>query len=220
MRLLSSALFVFPLFLAIPILAGLGSQSDAVATQAESLVSQARESGLRALQTNDDGGLDSARKILRDVLRSDVYCMRCTEPLVAFYFYRAHLGFERKYNDCLENDCFLQSVWSPWRNGACHAGGRDRQIRSRLWRAAHAGYLKVKLYGHLEPKRVRDWINSLRSMLPKDLQPPCNQPEKPLPAAVGAVVSFPISSKDLNHMAGAGDRDRTGDVQLGKSCAI
>jgi hypothetical protein len=74
----------------------------------------------------------------------------------------------------------------------------------------------VKLYGHLEPKEGQDWINSLPVLLPKNLQPSCNQPENALPQAVGSVLSFPVSGSDLNDLDGAGDRDRTGDVQLGK----
>ena len=76
--------------------------------------------------------------------------------------------------------------------------------------------LTVKRYGHLEPKKGRDWINSLPGLSSKNLQQGCNKAENDLPAAVGAVVNFPVSGNDLNVLAGAGDGDRTRDVQLGK----
>ena len=73
--------------------------------------------------------------------------------------------------------------------------------------------LTVKRYGHLEPKKGRDWINSLPGLMPQNLQQGCNKAES---RAVGAVVNFPASGSDFSDLSGAGDGDRTRDVQLGK----
>ncbi len=97
-----------------------------------------------------------------------------------------------------------------------HLGNGTPMAFVSEWMGHSTIELTVKLYGHLEPKRGRDWINSLPSLTPKNLHPPCTQPEIALPAAVGAVVSFPVSGSDLNQLDGAGDGDRTRDVQLGK----
>jgi hypothetical protein len=75
--------------------------------------------------------------------------------------------------------------------------------------------LTVSQYGHLEPKQGHDRINSLPGLMP-NLQQACNNATNVKAAASGSVLSFPASGNYFNDLAGAGDRDRTGDVQLGK----
>jgi integrase len=74
--------------------------------------------------------------------------------------------------------------------------------------------LTVKRYGHLEPKKGRDWINSLPGLMPQNLQQGCNKAES---RAVGAVVNFSASGRDFSGSSGAGDGDRTRDVQPGNT---
>jgi integrase len=76
--------------------------------------------------------------------------------------------------------------------------------------------LTVKLYGHLQPKQGHDYINSLPGLESKNLQQTCNKPENSLSDAPAAVISFPVSGNDCKNLNGAGDGDRTRDVQLGK----
>jgi hypothetical protein len=76
--------------------------------------------------------------------------------------------------------------------------------------------LTVKLYGHLQPGKNRHFVNSLPGLKVKNLQQACNKAGNARNQAVGSIVGFPASGNDFNDLAGAGDGDRTRDVQLGK----
>jgi integrase len=76
--------------------------------------------------------------------------------------------------------------------------------------------LTVSQYGHLQPKQGHDWINSLPG-LKANLQQACNNATNANMAVGGSVFSFPVSGNDFEDLVGAGDGDRTRDVQLGKT---
>ena len=85
------------------------------------------------------------------------------------------------------------------------------------WMGHSSIELTVKLYGHLQPKQGHDWINSLPGLKPKEnLQQACNSDINAKPEPSTSVLQFPVTGKDSNDLAGAGDGDRTRDVQLGK----
>jgi hypothetical protein len=76
--------------------------------------------------------------------------------------------------------------------------------------------LTVSQYGHLQPRKGHDWINSLPCLSSENLQQACNNAENTRNQAIGSLVRFPISDNDFPALDGAGDGDRTRDVQLGK----
>jgi integrase len=76
--------------------------------------------------------------------------------------------------------------------------------------------MTVKLYGHLQPGKNRHFVNMLPGLKQKNLQQACNKAENAESKAVGAILNFPVSDNVFNDLTGAGDGDRTRDVQLGK----
>jgi hypothetical protein len=76
--------------------------------------------------------------------------------------------------------------------------------------------MTVKRYGHLTPGANRHFVNSLPGLKAPNLQPGRNQPENASQTACGSDSSFCLNASDLRDLAGAGDGDRTRDVQLGK----
>jgi len=83
------------------------SPGAGVTTQAEELIRQAREQGVAYLNSRDDRAkktakknLEDAEKILKDALKRDPNCEKCTEGLVATHFYQTYFGFEKNYDEC------------------------------------------------------------------------------------------------------------------------
>jgi predicted Zn-dependent protease len=79
------------------------------AGQAEALIKQGREQGLRYLNDNDNHAkndakksLEQAEKLLKDAIKRQPECAKCTEQLVADYFYQAYFGFSKDYDECIE----------------------------------------------------------------------------------------------------------------------
>lgn len=77
--------------------------------RAESLVQRGREQGLKFVNDNDDRAkqdarksLEQAEKLLKDVLKKEPGCVKCTEQLVAGYFYQTYFGFRKDYDECIE----------------------------------------------------------------------------------------------------------------------
>lgn len=80
-----------------------------VVAQAETLINQGRESGVSYLNTKDEKAkkaakksLEDARNLLRDALKKDPNCEKCTESLVKAYLFQSYFGFEKNYEDCLK----------------------------------------------------------------------------------------------------------------------
>ena len=83
-------------------------QNDRI-SQAEYLIQEARDEGIRYLNTENKRSKDTAKKnlkkaeqILNDLLKKDRDCMVCTENLVEAYFYQAYFKFVKNYNRCIE----------------------------------------------------------------------------------------------------------------------
>jgi hypothetical protein len=72
----------------------------------------------------------------------------------------------------------------------------------------------VKRYGHLEPSANRRFVNALPGATKAhNPQPRRNQEAQ---ASESAFSGAPASAGDFSELSGAGDGDRTRDVQLGK----
>ena len=85
------------------------SAAQSPAEQAESLIKQARTSGLKYLNDKDDRAkneskksLETAEKLLKDALKKEPGCVKCTEQLVAGYLYQAYFGFARNYDETID----------------------------------------------------------------------------------------------------------------------
>jgi predicted Zn-dependent protease len=77
------------------------------ASQAESLIRQAREQGISYLNSKDGRAkssakknLEQAEKMAKDELKRVPACEKCMEALVAAYFYQAYFGFAKNYDEC------------------------------------------------------------------------------------------------------------------------
>lgn len=86
-----------------------GAARQDPAGQAESLIRQARDQGLQFLNANDNQAksnarksLEQAEKLLKDALKRQPDCAKCTEQLIADYFYQAYFGFSKDYDECLK----------------------------------------------------------------------------------------------------------------------
>jgi tetratricopeptide (TPR) repeat protein len=80
-----------------------------LAGKVEPLLQQAREQGLRYLNSKDENAkksakkdLDEAEHLLKDGLKHEPQREKYWESLVATYFYQAYFGFSKSYGECLE----------------------------------------------------------------------------------------------------------------------
>ena len=84
------------------------SVAQAPADQAEVLIKQARSDGLKYLNEKDNRAKDAAKKnleaaekLLKEALKKEPACVKCTEQLVAGYLYQAYFGFARNYDETI-----------------------------------------------------------------------------------------------------------------------
>lgn len=82
---------------------------DGSGQDAESLIRQAREDGLAYLNTKDDKAkksakknLEEAEKQLKESLKRDPNCEKCTENLVKVFLYQSYFGFSKDYDQCIK----------------------------------------------------------------------------------------------------------------------
>ncbi len=80
-----------------------------VASQAESLVMQAKEQRMNYLQTKDERtkkflkkNLDEAEKLVKGQLNRDPNCEKCMEVLISAYFFRTAFGLSKNYDKCIQ----------------------------------------------------------------------------------------------------------------------
>lgn len=100
----------FRLVLAVPAVLLLAAPAAAeYPSEADALVRQGREEGLRFRQFQDKaakdaarGALERAEKMLRDAAKKDASCQKCVESLAAAQFFKTHFGLEKNYKDCVQ----------------------------------------------------------------------------------------------------------------------
>ena len=78
-------------------------------SQVESLIGQAREQGIKYLNSKDDNAkkaakktLESAEKLLKEAFKHQPSCEKCFEHLVSTYFFKSYFGFSKDYDDCIK----------------------------------------------------------------------------------------------------------------------
>ncbi len=98
---------LFILFI-LGLLSGAPAAQD-INSQAESLIQQGREQGTNYLSSKDDRAkntakksLEQAEKLLKDGLKRDPNCEKCTEQIVTVFLYQSYFGFSKDYNECLK----------------------------------------------------------------------------------------------------------------------
>jgi predicted Zn-dependent protease len=101
-------LSITALILVAGLLSGVRAAQD-VNAQTEGLIQQAREQGANYLSSKDDKAknaakksLEQAEKLLKDGLKRDPNCEKCTEQIVAVYLYQTYFGFSKNYDECLK----------------------------------------------------------------------------------------------------------------------
>jgi predicted Zn-dependent protease len=85
------------------------ADAQAVIAQADVLLKQARETGASYANNKDEPSkkatkkaLEEAEKLMKDALKRDPSCEKCTEHLARAYLYKSYFGFEKDYDDCLK----------------------------------------------------------------------------------------------------------------------
>lgn len=110
---------------------------------AEALLKEARESGQAYLQGNKamkgraEDALEKAEKLFEKSAKDDRTCAACVEGLAAARFFKAYLGFEKNYKDCLETaskglETFPSSARLAYYKGYAHFAEKDYGDASRL----------------------------------------------------------------------------------------
>src|SRR5438128_4719223 len=85
------------------------ADAQAVIAQAEALLKQARETGASYANNKDEPSkkatkkaIEDAEKLMKEALKRDPACEKCTEHLARAYLYKSYFGFEKNYDDCLK----------------------------------------------------------------------------------------------------------------------
>ncbi|MEN3333667.1 MAG: hypothetical protein V7641_3032 [Blastocatellia bacterium] len=83
--------------------------AQAALTQTDGLLKQAREAGTNYANNKDDQSkktakksLEEAEKLMKEALKHDPACEKCTEQLARAYLYKSYFGFEKDYDDCIK----------------------------------------------------------------------------------------------------------------------